>query len=144
MNFIINVGLNRKGGPDVSLNDILFSLMIDHKCSIISASVYDVAAGQSEPFKFDHEPTAVISFEKKSYGSLESVEYLLMELSEYLGQDCIAAKDENGSGRLIGPRAALWVSFDRSKFVLPSGRLDIEPKYAHEAIGYSVNNSVID
>lgn len=50
--------------------------------------------------------------------TMSEVPQAIRLLSLVLNQDCIAVRDENGNGMLLGPKP--WGQFDPAKFLMPS------------------------
>lgn len=107
MKTILNIGLARKGKSD--LNSAFVLEMLDET---LPSGVLNHTVRRS-------------STEKTLIAEVHTTEVpniYLDGLSVVLGQDCIAALDGGKTGRLVGPKAAEWGSFDPSQFLTLSGQ----------------------
>jgi len=105
--FYINVGLNVKGYT-VSAPAARGALR--------DAGLYIV---QSNVLCSDSEPTLIAIVQVEQF----VLEAAINNVCEALDQDCIAVVDmDTRQGRLIGPRAAAWGTFNPSYFLTLTGR----------------------
>lgn len=106
MKAIINIGLARKGLPDLPIGEVLRTLKeakIDVEFWLTRSS--------------DTEETLVATVS----GPVLSASYIV---AQRLDQDCIAVYDPRSDiGRLIGPNAAAWGSFNPEFFLLLDGSI---------------------
>lgn len=88
-----------------------------------------VPMGRSVTLNSDTEPTVVLRV-RNGY-SYVPMAVRLAGLAEDLGQDCIAAYNEQtANGALYGPRAAAWGTFNPEFFFMPDGTRMAQPATA--------------
>lgn len=99
MDAILNVGLNGEH-RDITPEDVLSAL----RELTIEPAAYRFTLGKT------NEPTLIVH-------ALDINEMQVYDISESLGQDCIAVYDlHECSGKLIGPKADQWGSFNADYF----------------------------
>jgi hypothetical protein len=103
-----NIGLNVKGGEPLSTEQVLSTL----RNAGLDPEQYEVKQS-------DTEPTLVAVLPETDD---ETVEQVARELS----QEAIAVQNADGSGKLLGPRAAEWGDFNPEFFLLPSKNAPVE------------------
>ncbi len=109
---LINVGLARKGQPDLSVVDVLLTLE-GHGVTVFrhvvhqSATETTVVAAVELPHAPDERHAA-------AHGDLGAI----YRSAQQLEQDCIAVYDPSvRTGILVGPRAADWGEFQPKYFL---------------------------
>lgn len=114
MTTYLNIGLARRGQPDlttVDVEDVLAANLIH---------TYELELQQSET-----EQTAVITIT-----SQRPSHEVLVNIAKLLDQDCIAAFDGE-FGALLGPNAEAWGSFDLSQFLFPKAKQEFTVEALH-------------
>lgn len=126
----LNVGLaDPKGGPNLDPEAVL---------AAIRAAGGDVSA--STVHTSDTEPTLVVTLSR----ALD--DGAAFRLSEALGQEAIAQRFADGSGKLHGPNAAAWGEFNPEFFLLADGRRASEaanPMLADTGLEWPDQNGVM-
>jgi len=102
MHLTLNIGLARKGQPDLGAGDVLLAV-IDHGFTIHRY------AGHTS----DTERTLVVEVDQAAV----ELEASTFNLSRVLGQECIAVHSALFGGALIGPQAAAWGKFTPQFFI---------------------------
>lgn len=102
-NYILNIGLQRNDGKGIlPYYPVLQYIDMFHKVS-------NSCLRQSAT-----EPTLILEIDNiEEEEVIEFVEHLCHALF----QDCIAIRDENGNGELIGPKASEWGPFNPDYFL---------------------------
>jgi hypothetical protein len=104
---VMNVGLAvGNEGDTIEVADVLEAC---DKCGVI-------VIGKPVVVDSDSEPTAVMTF-------AAPVQADIYDLAKVLQQDCIAVYDSrNWRGKLIGPKAESWGTFDPAFFFTSTGK----------------------
>ena len=122
MQYIINIGLDNmpsEAGNTVGRRALFAARALRaHGFTTIATQVLNS----------DTEPTLVA--EVKSGYSYTPAAVRIAELSSALNQDCIATLFPDGSGALLGPRAAAWGTFNPEYFFLLDGSRLAQPLQA--------------
>lgn len=131
MKFILNIGLARKGKPNLTADEVMQAVNATLSCAVVS----------SNQVVSDTEPTLVVSCVGQPR-MMTVYAAKVYRVSSTLGQDCIAVYwPEVKSGALIGPNAEAWGEFNPKFFFDADGdRLnqEITMYQGHLADGSSV------
>lgn len=83
--------------------------------TVYGLAMYGFYMDTLEVQQSDTEQTAVLV--ATDQGPAHNLHNRLHDLAVYLGQDCIAVRDESGHGELFGEHP--WGAFDHSLFITP-------------------------
>ena len=118
MQAIINVELDTKAGPGLSVED-RYALVLASLRKFFTRAIGEVRAVSYEgPEGQVTESTAVITFEFHAPKSV--VLSAATQISRAFNQDCVAVLFDDGEGRLVGPEADRWGGFKIEYFKRPA------------------------
>ena len=113
MDFILNIGLARKGTHNIHPNAAL------HAARMLGLNVQE-----HQVYESDSEPTLVarVIHDRQGNGNPGTPMYAYSNLAADLAQDCIAVYNLTlDRGFLAGPQASAWGEFDSRFFLLLDG-----------------------
>jgi hypothetical protein len=109
---LLNVGLARKGQPDLSVVDVLLALE-GHGVTVFRHVVHQ-SATEATVVAAVELPRAPDERHAAAHGDLGAI----YRSAQQLDQDCIAVYDESiKQGILVGPKAAQWGDFNPTYFL---------------------------
>lgn len=118
MQAIVNVELDEKTGPNLSVED-RYALVLASVRKFFTRSIGEARfAEYAGPDGANAEWTAVITFEFSAPKNI--VLQAMTQVARAYNQDCVAVLFSDGEGRLVGPEADRWGGFKLEYFKRPS------------------------